>query len=249
MFFVQAARCCCLPSQPLRLVRPQMTGAAGDGAAGHQAASTVGGSRTALARRTGRSTVATSNGGRKAGGEGGILKFYTDDAPGLKVGPTTVLVLSLVFMAIVCSLHILGMYRSTPGAWQQLALAAATQGLPCRWAHDALMSIQGLAFGERGTRAGCHLLPAGKPGALQKSAAGVRGRPSEPGHGLGRGAIGGGRVRVHRSGGVRTPMIAPPFLGPPSREPLQHSTRATRPHFPILRASFEVSTADAEVRD
>ncbi|CAK0908087.1 unnamed protein product [Prorocentrum cordatum] len=187
MFFVQAARCCCLPSQPLRLVRPQMTGAAGDGAAGHQAASTVGGSRTALARRTGRSTVATSNGGRKAGGEGGILKFYTDDAPGLKVGPTTVLVLSLVFMAIVCSLHILGMYRSTPGAWQQLALAAATQGLPCRWAHDALMSIQGLAFGERGTRAGCHLLPAGKPGALQKSAAGVRGRPSEPGHGLGRG--------------------------------------------------------------
>ncbi|CAK0908083.1 unnamed protein product [Prorocentrum cordatum] len=90
-----------------------MTGAAGDGAAGHQAASTVGGSRTALARRTGRSTVATSNGGRKAGGEGGILKFYTDDAPGLKVGPTTVLVLSLVFMAIVCSLHILGKFRGS----------------------------------------------------------------------------------------------------------------------------------------
>ena len=57
----------------------------------------------------------------QAGGGGGILKFYSDDTPGLKVlfccicnaslrdpeessevGPTTVLVLSLVFMAIVC---------------------------------------------------------------------------------------------------------------------------------------------------
>ena len=47
----------------------------------------------------------------KAAG-GGILKFYTDDSPGLKVGPTTVLVLSLVFMAIVCSLHIMGKFRS-----------------------------------------------------------------------------------------------------------------------------------------
>ncbi|CAJ1339996.1 unnamed protein product [Effrenium voratum] len=47
----------------------------------------------------------------QAGG-GGILKFYSDDTPGLKVGPTTVLVLSLVFMAIVCSLHILGKFRS-----------------------------------------------------------------------------------------------------------------------------------------
>mmetsp|Transcript_34035 Transcript_34035/g.79061 ORF Transcript_34035/g.79061 Transcript_34035/m.79061 type:complete len:93 (-) Transcript_34035:185-463(-) len=77
------------------------------------AAASVGGARTALARRTaGRSgsTVAT-NSGRKAAG-GGILNFYTDDAPGLKVGPTTVLVLSLVFMAIVCSLHIVGKFRS-----------------------------------------------------------------------------------------------------------------------------------------
>eukprot|EP00403_Amphidinium_massartii_P018348 CAMPEP_0178431852 /NCGR_PEP_ID=MMETSP0689_2-20121128/32076_1 /TAXON_ID=160604 /ORGANISM="Amphidinium massartii, Strain CS-259" /LENGTH=93 /DNA_ID=CAMNT_0020053807 /DNA_START=115 /DNA_END=396 /DNA_ORIENTATION=- len=77
------------------------------------AAATVGGSRTTVARRTaGRGgAVASANSGRKAAG-GGILNFYTDDAPGLKVGPTTVLVLSLVFMAIVCSLHIMGKFRS-----------------------------------------------------------------------------------------------------------------------------------------
>ena len=74
----------------------------------------MGGARTQLSRRAGASkggAVASANSGRKAAG-GGILKFYTDDSPGLKVGPTTVLVLSLVFMAIVCSLHILGKFRS-----------------------------------------------------------------------------------------------------------------------------------------
>ena len=79
---------------------------------GRAAAANVGGSRTALSRRTGSSAVASANSGRKAAG-GGILKFYTDDAPGLKVGPTTVLVMSLVFMAVVCSLHILGKFRSS----------------------------------------------------------------------------------------------------------------------------------------
>mmetsp|Transcript_46040 Transcript_46040/g.123364 ORF Transcript_46040/g.123364 Transcript_46040/m.123364 type:complete len:98 (+) Transcript_46040:79-372(+) len=86
------------------------TGTGGRG----QAATSVGGSRTALARRpaAGRSggTVANSGGGAPKGGNG-ILKFYTDEAPGLKVGPTTVLVLALVFMAIVCSLHIMGKFR------------------------------------------------------------------------------------------------------------------------------------------
>jgi hypothetical protein len=34
--------------------------------------------------------------------------FYTDDAPGLKIGPFTVLVLSLMFIAFVVLLHIWG---------------------------------------------------------------------------------------------------------------------------------------------
>eukprot|EP00435_Cladocopium_sp_Y103_P047269 s1032_g13.t2 len=87
----------------------------GSGTGRGTAAASVGGSRTALARRTNTRTGAGAgaNSGKKAGGGGGgILKFYSDDTPGLKVGPTTVLVLSLVFMAIVCSLHILGKFRS-----------------------------------------------------------------------------------------------------------------------------------------
>merc|ERR1719506_1009396 len=85
--------------------------------AGHAAAGTVGGARTALARRPAGRTgaVQSANSGRKAAG-GGILKFYTDDAPGLKVGPTTVLVMSLVFMAMVVALHIMGKFRSGGGA-------------------------------------------------------------------------------------------------------------------------------------
>merc|ERR1712094_66125 len=75
------------------------------------AAGTVGGARTTVAKRRTTGAVATANIGRKAAG-GGILKFYTDDATGLKVGPTTVLVMSLVFMAVVCSLH-LGKFRSS----------------------------------------------------------------------------------------------------------------------------------------
>merc|ERR1712146_307835 len=87
---------------------------AGAQASRGSAAASVGGARTALAKRPAArtGTVATANSGRKAAG-GGILKFYTDDAPGLKVGPTTVLVMSLVFMAIVCSLHIMGKFRSS----------------------------------------------------------------------------------------------------------------------------------------
>mmetsp|Transcript_21543 Transcript_21543/g.54787 ORF Transcript_21543/g.54787 Transcript_21543/m.54787 type:complete len:92 (+) Transcript_21543:1174-1449(+) len=54
-----------------------------------------------------------TTGSRPSGGGGGagILRFYTDDAPGLKIGPTTVLVLSLLFIAFVVLLHIWGKFR------------------------------------------------------------------------------------------------------------------------------------------
>ena len=53
-----------------------------------------------------------TSGARSSGGGGqGILRFYTDDAPGLKIGPTTVLVLSLLFIAFVVLLHIWGKFR------------------------------------------------------------------------------------------------------------------------------------------
>ncbi|CDW52456.1 Sec61 beta domain containing protein [Trichuris trichiura] len=44
------------------------------------------------------------------GGVGGMWRFYTDDSPGIKIGPVPVLVMSLVFIASVFMLHIWGKY-------------------------------------------------------------------------------------------------------------------------------------------
>lgn len=41
---------------------------------------------------------------------GGMWRFYTDDSPGIKVGPVPVLVMSLAFIASVFMLHIWGKY-------------------------------------------------------------------------------------------------------------------------------------------
>uniref|UniRef100_A0A3Q2ZI16 Protein transport protein Sec61 subunit beta n=2 Tax=Hippocampus comes TaxID=109280 RepID=A0A3Q2ZI16_HIPCM len=73
-----------------------------------------------VAPRTAGSTVrqrkATSSGTRSGGrttgsaGTGGMWRFYTEDSPGLKVGPVPVLVMSLLFIASVFMLHIWGKY-------------------------------------------------------------------------------------------------------------------------------------------
>ncbi|KAM7280063.1 hypothetical protein ACFE04_007197 [Oxalis oulophora] len=61
------------------------------------------------------SSVAASGGG--GGGAGNMLRFYTDDAPGLKISPTVVLVMSLCFIGFVTALHVFGkFYRSKAGA-------------------------------------------------------------------------------------------------------------------------------------
>ena len=51
--------------------------------------------------------------GMRAGGtsSGGMWRFYTDDSPGIKVGPVPVLVMSLLFIACVFMLHIWGKYN------------------------------------------------------------------------------------------------------------------------------------------
>ncbi|UYV82898.1 SEC61B, partial [Cordylochernes scorpioides] len=54
-----------------------------------------------------------SSGGRArttAASSGGMWRFYTDDSPGIKVGPVPVLVMSLLFIASVFMLHIWGKY-------------------------------------------------------------------------------------------------------------------------------------------
>merc|ERR1712198_667656 len=48
---------------------------------------------------------------RTAGSSGGMWRFYTDDSPGIKVGPVPVLVMSLLFIACVFMLHIWGKYN------------------------------------------------------------------------------------------------------------------------------------------
>jgi len=40
------------------------------------------------------------------------MNFYTDETPGLKVTPKTVLITSLVYLGIVVILHLLGKIRS-----------------------------------------------------------------------------------------------------------------------------------------
>merc|ERR1712047_123979 len=54
-----------------------------------------------------------SGGSVRAGGtsSGGMWRFYTDDSPGIKVGPVPVLVMSLLFIACVFMLHIWGKYN------------------------------------------------------------------------------------------------------------------------------------------
>ncbi|KAL8587696.1 hypothetical protein ACOMHN_020914 [Nucella lapillus] len=47
---------------------------------------------------------------KSAGSSAGMWRFYTEDSPGIKVGPVPVLVMSLLFIASVFMLHIWGKY-------------------------------------------------------------------------------------------------------------------------------------------
>ncbi|KAI3449084.1 hypothetical protein Pfo_005749 [Paulownia fortunei] len=50
----------------------------------------------------------TTGGGAAGGASGTMLQFYTDDAPGLKISPNVVLVMSIGFIAFVAILHVMG---------------------------------------------------------------------------------------------------------------------------------------------
>merc|ERR1712050_186830 len=60
-----------------------------------------------------KTTASSSTVSRKPGGGGGagMWRFYTEDSPGIKVGPVPVLVMSLLFIASVFLLHIWGKYN------------------------------------------------------------------------------------------------------------------------------------------
>ena len=77
------------------------------------AAATAGMRRRRLG--SGGSTNSSSNG---VGGGGNMLRCYTDDSPGLKIGPTVVLIMSLCFIGFVTALHVIGkFYRFKTGSW------------------------------------------------------------------------------------------------------------------------------------
>ncbi|XP_055832674.1 protein transport protein Sec61 subunit beta [Solanum dulcamara] len=75
-----------------------------------------------MRRRRLGSSSSTGGGGNAVVGSGNasnMLRFYTDDSPGLKISPTVVLVMSLCFIGFVTTLHVLGKfyrYRSGSGA-------------------------------------------------------------------------------------------------------------------------------------
>ena len=50
----------------------------------------------------------TTGGAAAGGASGNMLQFYTDDAPGLKISPNVVLVMSIGFIAFVAILHVMG---------------------------------------------------------------------------------------------------------------------------------------------
>ncbi|KAL2471182.1 Preprotein translocase Sec [Abeliophyllum distichum] len=71
-------------------------------------------------RRLGGGSSASTSSGVGGGASGSnMLRFYTDDAPGLKISPTVVLVMSLCFIGFVTALHVFGklyLHKSGPGA-------------------------------------------------------------------------------------------------------------------------------------
>ena len=106
-----------LPRSALRAQPPKAPASPGAGSGGplsRPAPARGPGGANLAARRRPTSTRAAGDGGQGINrGQPGILRFYSDDAPGLKIGPTTVLVSSLVFIGCVVILHIWGKFRGT----------------------------------------------------------------------------------------------------------------------------------------
>ncbi|XP_018474450.1 protein transport protein Sec61 subunit beta [Raphanus sativus] len=66
------------------------------------------GSAAAAASMRRRKPSGSGGGGASGGAAGSMLQFYTDDAPGLKISPNVVLVMSIGFIAFVAVLHVMG---------------------------------------------------------------------------------------------------------------------------------------------
>merc|ERR1712227_946265 len=60
--------------------------------------------------KTSNTTTRAGTGGNAAAGDN-MWKFYSEDSPGVKIGPVPVLVISLMFIAAVFIMHIWGKYN------------------------------------------------------------------------------------------------------------------------------------------
>uniref|UniRef100_A0A8D2M3H9 SEC61 translocon subunit beta n=1 Tax=Zonotrichia albicollis TaxID=44394 RepID=A0A8D2M3H9_ZONAL len=93
---------------------PASRAAVGRGASGRipswSGADRESGSKTKPSYGKNASCGTRSAGRATSTGTGGMWRFYTEDSPGLKVGPVPVLVMSLLFIASVFMLHIWGKY-------------------------------------------------------------------------------------------------------------------------------------------
>ncbi|KAL5728921.1 protein-serine/threonine phosphatase [Ranunculus cassubicifolius] len=67
-------------------------------------------------RRTTPTSAEAATGVREnmTGVSGNMLQFYADDAPGLKISPNVVLVMSIGFIAIVAIMHVVGKLYLVP---------------------------------------------------------------------------------------------------------------------------------------
>ncbi|CAF3100172.1 unnamed protein product [Rotaria socialis] len=82
----------------------------GKGDSGKSAGPRTTGSGAGVRQRKATTTTARSRPAAGGGASAGVWRFYTEDSPGLKVGPVPVLVMSLIFIASVFMLHIWGKY-------------------------------------------------------------------------------------------------------------------------------------------
>ena len=82
----------------------------GKGDAGKSAGPRATGSGAGVRQRKSTAPARSRPGATGGGASAGVWRFYTEDSPGLKVGPVPVLVMSLIFIASVFMLHIWGKY-------------------------------------------------------------------------------------------------------------------------------------------
>lgn len=90
-----------------------MPGARGAGSGSSKASSGAAAAGEGLRHRRVQPNAARSTRPSIPGGGGsgaGMWRFYSDDSPGIKIGPVPVLVMSLVFIFCVFMLHIWGKY-------------------------------------------------------------------------------------------------------------------------------------------